>query len=388
MPSTFGEALSVTIFGQSHSAAIGCVVEGLPSGFHLDLEALQAFMARRAPGQGSWTTPRKEADLVNVLSGLNPRGATCGAPLAMVIENTNTRRGDYDNVLAVPRPGHADFPAWATWHGNQDVPGGGHFSGRLTAPICAAGGVALQMLAASGVRVAAHLLRVGKATDEPFDALSLDEAARAQLAQQMGALGAPGRFPTIGKAAGQAMLAEIDAARRDLDSVGGAVECVATGMPAGVGSPHFCGVENLIARAAFGIPAVKAIEFGRGAEVAGLRGSEDNDPYEMRDGRPCPVTNNAGGILGGITTGAPVLFRVALKPTPSISRPQRSVDLTRGEDSTLEVRGRHDPCVATRAVPVVEAACALALLDAWLAFPPEGQPFRLPGQAVAHTTPA
>lgn len=378
MPSTFGEALTVTIFGQSHSAAIGCVVEGLPSGFAVDQDRLAAFMARRAPGQGSWTTPRKEADSVRVLSGLNPTGATCGAPLALVIENTNTRSQDYDNVLAVPRPGHADFTAWAKWHGNQDVPGGGHFSGRLTAPICAAGGIALQVLEAAGVRVGAHLVRVGTATDEPFDALVCDDAAASHLASQLDALARPHRFPTIGEAAGQAMLDQIDAARRSLDSVGGAIECVATGMPAGVGSPMFCGVENQIARAAFGIPAVKAIEFGRGVEVAALHGSQDNDPFELRDGQPAPATNNAGGILGGITTGAPVLFRVALKPTPSIARPQRSVDLARGEEATLEVHGRHDPCVATRAVPVVEAVCALALLDTWLAFPPEGKPFSLP----------
>lgn len=373
MPSTFGNALRVTVFGQSHSQAVGCVVEGLPSGHVVDTEALGRFMARRAPGQGPWTTPRKEADLPRIVSGLNPKGATCGAPLAVVIENTNTRSRDYDNLMAVPRPGHADYTAWAKWHGNQDVPGGGHFSGRLTAPLCAAGGIALQILAGHGVRVGAHLLSVADVRDEPLCALDNAPASRARLESQLDALADGRTFPTIDAAAGKAMLAAIDDARRELDSVGGVVECVATGMPAGVGSPMFDGIENLIARAAFGVPAVKGVEFGRGFEAALLRGSEDNDPYRMVDGAVTPVTNNAGGALGGITTGAPVLFRMALKPTSSISRPQESVDLTSGSDATLEVHGRHDPCVATRAVPVAEAICALALLDALLSFPPEPQ---------------
>ncbi|MGO5267234.1 chorismate synthase [Parafannyhessea umbonata] len=373
MPSTFGNALRVTVFGQSHSQAVGCVVEGLPSGHVVDTEALGRFMARRAPGQGPWTTPRKEADQPRIVSGLNPKGATCGAPLAVVIENTNTRSRDYDNLMAVPRPGHADYTAWAKWHGNQDVPGGGHFSGRLTAPLCAAGGIALQILAGHGVRVGAHLLSVADVRDEPLCALDNAPASRARLESQLDALADGRTFPTIDADAGKAMLAAIDDARRELDSVGGVVECVATGMPAGVGSPMFDGIENLIARAAFGVPAVKGVEFGRGFEAARLRGSEDNDPYRMVDGAVTPVTNNAGGSLGGITTGAPVLFRMALKPTSSISRPQESVDLTSGSDATLEVHGRHDPCVATRAVPVAEAICALVLLDALLSFPPEPQ---------------
>lgn len=373
MPSTFGSALRVTVFGQSHSQAVGCVVEGLPSGHVVDMEALRRFMARRAPGQGPWTTPRKEADLPRIVSGLNPKGATCGAPLAVVIENTNTRSRDYDNLMAVPRPGHADYTAWAKWHGNQDVPGGGHFSGRLTAPLCAAGGIALQVLAKRGVRVGAHLLSVADVRDEPLCALDNAPASQARLRAQLDALADGRTFPTIDDAAGKAMLDAIDDACRELDSVGGVVECVATGMPAGVGSPMFDGIENLVARAAFGVPAVKGVEFGRGFEAARLRGSEDNDPYRMVDGSVTPVTNNAGGALGGITTGAPVLFRMALKPTSSISRPQESVDLTSGSDATLEVHGRHDPCVATRAVPVAEAICALALLDALLSFPPEPQ---------------
>lgn len=379
MPSSFGTTLRVSVFGQSHSDAVGCSVEGLPSGFEPDMDQLRAFMARRAPGQGAWTTPRKEADEPRVLSGLNPDGRTCGAPLAAIVENTNTRSGDYSNLVKVPRPGHADFTAWAKWHGNQDVPGGGHFSARLTAPLCFAGGIALQMLQARGVTVRAHLAQVGDAVDERFDVLDNSPESLAHLAAQMSAVGqAPGQvLPTIDPKASEAMLAQIDDARRDLDSVGGMVECVTTGLPAGVGSPMFDGMENTIARAAFGIPAVKGIEFGAGFDVAHLRGHQNNDPYRMRDGACTPQTNNAGGILGGITTGAPLAFRLAIKPTSSISRPQDSVDLTTMSDTTLEVHGRHDPCVACRAVPVVEAVCALAVLDSWLSWPPEGEPFHL-----------
>lgn len=371
MPSSFGNALRVSIFGQSHSAAIGCVVEGLPSGIEVDMEALQAFMARRAPGQAPWSTPRKEKDVPRIASGLNPEGRTCGAPLAIVIGNTNTRSQDYANVLETPRPGHADYPAFAKWRGNQDVPGGGHFSGRLTAPLCAAGGIALQVLGQRDIRVAAHLLEVAGIRDEGLDALDTSLPAQRHLEAQMGALATPRPFPTLDEAAGSEMIAAIAAAHDQDDSVGGIVECVATGMPCGVGSPMFDGIENLIARAAFGIPAVKGIEFGRGFEVARLRGSENNDPYGLRDGAVFPSTNNAGGALGGLSTGAPVLFRLAIKPTPSIALPQQSVNLGDMNPQELAIRGRHDPCIAPRAVPVAEAVCALALLDALLSFPAE-----------------
>lgn len=371
MASSFGTALRVTIFGQSHSPAIGCVVEGLPAGFVPDMDALRTFMARRAPGQASWTTPRKEADEPKVLSGLNQRGETCGAPLAIIIENTNTRSGDYDDVLHLPRPGHADFTAQAKWQGHQDVPGGGHFSGRLTAPLCAAGGIALQILAARGVRVGAHILQVGDVFDEAFCAALCDADSARALKAQLDALADGRAFPTISAKAGSAMIETIASCREAQDSVGGSIECVATGLPAGIGGPMFDGIESAIARLAFGVPAVKSLEFGAGAQVAGMRASENNDPFGVIDGQPQPLTNNAGGNLGGITTGAPLCFRVAIKPTPSIAREQASVDLDRTCDTTLALRGRHDPCIAPRAVPVIEAVMALALLDSWLAFPPE-----------------
>lgn len=371
MGSTFGETLRVTVFGQSHSDAIGCVVEGLPAGFKPDLDALAAFMARRAPGRDPWSTPRREADAVRIVSGLNDRGETCGAPLATLIENTSHKSSDYDLLARVPRPGHADLTALARWDGHQDVRGGGHFSGRLTAPVCAAGGIALQLLSTQGVRIGAHLLQVADVTDEPLAALDLDDASQARLAEQLDALADGRTFPCILGESGITMAEAIAAAREVGDSVGGIVECVACGMPMGVGGPMFDGIESAIARVAFGIPAVKGIEFGAGFTAALMRGSEHNDPYAPSNADlPQPTKNDAGGNLGGITTGAPVLFRMAVKPTSSIAQPQDSVDLTTGEQVTLEVPGRHDPCIAPRAVPVAEAIMALALLDSWLTYPP------------------
>ena len=373
MPSTFGTALRVQIFGQSHSPAIGCVMEGLPSGFHVDLQELQRFMDRRAPGRNAWSTPRKEADAPSIVGGLNERGETCGTPLAALIRNANVRSGDYDEIRRVPRPGHADYAAWEKWGNSHDIRGGGHFSARLTAPLCVAGGIALQVLKERGVRIAAHVSRVGQAVDEPFCALDNTPSSLQELRRQMDTLRSGqdrGDFPTIDPNAGGKMRQIIDLARQDQDSVGGAIECVATGLPAGVGGPRYDGIQGSVARIVFGIPAVKGLEFGAGFAVAGMRGSQNNDAFELRDGKPCPRTNNAGGSLGGISSGAPVLFRMAVKPTPSIGLAQDSVDLVSGEPATLHVRGRHDPCVAARAVPIAEAALALALLDSWLAYPP------------------
>lgn len=371
MPSTLGSALRVTVFGQSHSPAVGCVVEGLPAGMRVDTEALAAFVARRAPGRDPWSTPRREPDEPRIVSGLNQRGETCGAPLCAIIENTNTRSQDYGNLLAVPRPGHADFTAWAKWHGAQDVPGGGHFSGRLTGPLCVAGGLALQWLSGRGVRVAAHAAELAGVADEPLAALDNSPEANAELARQMDALADGRRVPVIDEAAGERMVAAVMDARAHKDTVGGVVECACTGLPAGVGSPMFDGMENVIARALFGVPAVKGVEFGRGFGVARMRGTQNNDPYEVRDGACVPTTNNAGGILGGITTGAPLLVRCAVKPISSVMVEQDSVDLTTMEPARLKVHGRHDTTAVLRAVPVVEAVVALAVADALLAWPPE-----------------
>ena len=369
MPSSFGNTLRVTVFGQSHSAGVGCVVEGLPAGIAVDQGRLADFMARRAPGNAPWTTPRKEKDEVRILSGLNPDGRTCGAPLAAVIENTNTRSQDYGNIMDIPRPGHADFAAWAKWHGEQDIPGGGHFSGRLTGPLCIAGGICLQWLEQQGVRVAAHVDECAGVADEHFFALDNSPAASERLYAQMDALADGREFPAIDKNAAERMTDAIMAARAQKDSVGGVIECVACGLPAGVGSPMFDGLENTIAYAVFGIPSVKGIEFGAGFSAAAMRGSQNNDPYEVRDGACVPVTNNAGGILGGISTGAPLHFRCALKPISSIGIEQDSVDLERMAPAKLTVHGRHDATALTRAVPVVEAVAACAIADALLSWP-------------------
>ncbi len=354
MASSIGTAIRISVFGQSHSAGIGVIMEGIPAGKRIDVERLQEFLGRRSPGGALWSTPREEPDVPEFLGGL-VEGVTCGAPLAAVIRNTNTCSSDYVRLRRVPRPGHADLVAHLKYGGAQDVAGGGHFSGRLTASICVAGGVALQLLDQEGVAVGAHIARIAGIDDARFDPLDVTP-------EELGAL-ASKAFPVIDDVAGTSMIEAIAHARKECDSVGGVVECAAVGMPAGVGEPMFDGVDNAIARIIFGIPAVKGIEFGAGFAASDSRGSQNNDPYRMKDGRPVPITNNAGGILGGITSGAPVIFRVAFKPTPSIAFAQKSVDLREGCDTELSVCGRHDPCIVVRAVPVVEAACALALYD-------------------------
>lgn len=378
MPSSFGTSLRVTVFGQSHSAAIGCVIEGLPAGEAVDSDALAQFMARRAPGHTPWSTPRKEADNVRILSGLNTHHRTCGAPLALMIENTNTRPGDYESIRSIPRPGHADWTAEQKWGGEQDASGGGHFSGRLTAPICAAGGIALQLLARRGVQVAAHLFEVAGIRDTPFLASEPGTASTPyqDLTRQIADLGDGRAFPALDTLATTHMQTAIAQAHKEGDSVGGVIECVALNLPAGIGSPLFDGIESTLARVIFGIPAVKGLEFGAGFAAATRRGSQNNDPYQVAAGSVIPSHNAAGGNLGGITTGAPLLFRVAIKPTPSISQAQDSVNLISGESATLKIHGRHDPCIAPRAVPVMEAVCGLAVLDSWLAWPPEAHPER------------
>lgn len=360
MSSYLGKNLHVSIFGQSHSAAIGVSVDGLPAGETIDLEELQAFMNRRAPGRDDIATPRKEADVPKFLCGL-VENVTCGAPLCAVIENTNIRSKDYDKLKDVPRPGHADYTAQIRYGGFQDVRGGGHFSGRLTAPLCIAGGIAIQILKRRGIGIAAHIRSVGAAEDRPFDPMGESEETLQELKNKA--------FPVLRDGAEEEMRTVIMDARAQQDSVGGVVECIVTGLPAGLGDPMFGGMEGRLAAALFGIPAVKGVEFGAGFDVARMRGSENNDPFTMRDGAVCAGSNHAGGILGGITTGMPLLFRMAFKPTPSIAREQDSVSLSRGELEKLTIVGRHDPCIVPRAVPVAEAAAAVVLLDILLDSP-------------------
>lgn len=354
MSSTFGINLKLSIFGQSHSAGIGVVLDGLPAGLRLDHAALSAFMQRRAPGQSALTTARHETDEAEFLSGLVDN-VTCGAPLCAVIRNHDTRSSDYRNLADVPRPSHADFSAARKFNGYQDVRGGGHFSGRLTAPLCLAGGICKQYLETKGITIGAHIASVGGIADLPFSETELTAKQLLDIAAQP--------FPVCSEEAGARMRAQILAAREAADSVGGCIECAAVGVPVGLGAPMFDGLENRIAAAVFAIPAIKGIEFGNGFACAALRGSENNDAFIMEDGQVRTKTNHHGGILGGISSGMPLIFRAAIKPTPSIGQVQDSVSLSNGTPAQLLIQGRHDPCIVPRAVPCLEAALALVLTD-------------------------
>ena len=336
MASIFGKNIKISIFGQSHSEGIGVTMDGIPSGFEIDMEELQSFLDRRAPGRSLNSTQRKEADIPEFISGLF-NGITCGAPLTAIIRNNDTRSKDYSEIAETPRPGHADLTGHIKYLGYEDYRGGGHFSGRLTAPLCIAGGIALQMLHEEDIEIKTEILEIG---GEKIN--SQDDIDRI-----------------------------ISEARKDGDSVGGIVQCVISGVPAGLGDPIFDGVENKISQAVFGIPAIKGIEFGLGFEAARMRGSQNNDEYyyDEEGDQEDPVlniktkSNNSGGILGGITNGQDIVFRVAVKPTPSIAKEQKSVKYDSGEEVDLVVKGRHDPCIVPRALPCIEAAAALVILD-------------------------
>ncbi|MCR4818099.1 MAG: chorismate synthase [Fretibacterium sp.] len=353
MSSEFGRNIRVSVFGQSHGRAIGVLIDGLPAGELLDEEELAAFMARRRPGKDALSTARHEADIPAFLSGVKD-GRTCGSPLCAVIENKDTRSSDYDELLDKPRPGHADYTAWVKWGGLADMRGGGHFSGRLTAPLCIAGGIAAQILSRRNVHVGAHLAEVSGIPDDSFP-LHPDHDLFKQIAEKA--------FPVLNDAAGEKMRSAILKAAEKGDSVGGVIECAAIGLPAGLGDPMFEGVESQLAHVLFGIPAVKGVEFGAGFASARKNGSQNNDSFIMDNNNVRTTTNHCGGILGGITNGMPLLLRAAVKPTPSIALPQQTVSLSRRENAELAVRGRHDPCIAPRAVPVIEAVTACVLLD-------------------------
>lgn len=356
MSSTWGNKLKLSIFGGSHTEAIGVNLDGLPPGEAVDLQAVSRQMARRAPGQDPTATTRKEGDAPKVLCGLLD-GVTTGAPLCAIIENTSQRSKDYSDLKVHPRPSHADYTAWVKYGGHNDIRGGGHFSGRLTAPLVFAGAVARQILERRGILIASHVLRVGKSReDAAFDGVVEDRALMERLSGEY--------FPVIVPSAREGMRQVIEEARLNADSVGGVVECMAAGLPTGLGDPMFGGVENRLSSLVFGIPAVKGIEFGEGFSAASLKGSENNDSfYYDGNGQVKTRTNRAGGILGGITTGMPIVFRAAFKPTPSIGQEQDTVDLETGQNHKLTIKGRHDPCIVPRAAPVVEAAAAIAVLE-------------------------
>lgn len=354
MSSTWGKNIELSIFGESHGNGIGIVINGLPAGEKIDMDRLLVQMARRAPGNDKAATPRKESDLPEILSGMLD-DTTTGAPLCAVIRNTNTRSQDYGNLLTSPRPSHADYTGHMRYNGFNDVRGGGHFSGRLTAPLVFAGAVARQILERQGVKIAAHIASVGTVNDKPFNPTDIPNELLERLSSE--------KFCVIDKTAEASMRELIESCRMSQDSIGGVVECAVVGVPVGIGSPMFGGVENVIASIVFGVPAVKGIEFGSGFDGSKYKGSENNDPFFYDGDIVKTETNNHGGILGGITSGMPIIFRAAVKPTASISQNQNTVNLETHENTELEIKGRHDPCIVVRAVPVIESAAAVAVLD-------------------------
>ncbi len=357
MSSVICDKIKLSIFGESHGTAIGCVIDGLPAGVVLDMDKIYKDMSRRAPGKDKFATPRLEKDIPQILSGVL-NNTTTGAPLAMIIENTNTQSGDYSNLMSVPRPSHSDYPAYVKYNGFNDIRGGGHFSGRLTAPLVFAGAVAKQILEQKGVKIAAHIKRIGSVCDQSFDYCNVSDELIAKLTDT--------NFSVIDNSAEDKMRAEIEKYRLDADSVGGEIECVATGLPVGIGGNMFDTVEGKLASVLFGVPAVKGVQFGLGFDFAKANGSAVNDEYKIDNGNVALRTNNNGGVIGGMTNGAPVIVSVAIKPTPSIGKEQNSVNLQSMTEETLVIKGRHDPCIVPRAVPVIESAVALGLLDLML----------------------
>lgn len=354
MSSAIGDKIKLSIFGESHGEAIGCVIDGLPAGIKLDLDKIYLDMARRAPGKDKTSTPRLEKDEPHILSGVIGN-VTTGAPLCAVIQNTNTKSGDYSNLMTVPRPSHSDYPAYVKYSGYNDIRGGGHFSGRLTAPLVFAGAAAKQILAQKGVTVGAHIKQIGGVRDDLADYNDISVELLKKLSSSC--------FSLIDENVESDMRKEIEKARLNLDSVGGIIECFAVGLPVGVGGNMFDTVEGKLASILFGVPAVKGVEFGLGFGFADKNASDVNDEYEIKDGNVATLTNNNGGVLGGMTNGSPIAVSVVIKPTPSISKKQRSVNLQTMQNEELEIHGRHDPCIVVRAVPVIESAVALGLLD-------------------------
>lgn len=354
MRGQFGEHFRLSIFGESHGPAIGMVIDGIPAGTPIDEEAIARDMARRAPGNDPTATSRKEPDRVRIVSGLF-KGRATGTPLCGLIENTNTRSGDYAQLQTKMRPGHADYAGHVKYRGFADPRGGGHFSGRITAPLVFAGSIARQLLAAKGVEIGAHIAAIAGVCDTPLDPVLVDAQTLRTLRER--------HFALLNPAQEAPMREAVEAARRDGDSVGGIIECAATGVPAGIGSPFFGSVESVTAQLLLSIPAVKAVEFGDGMALAAQRGSQANDPLAFDGGRVVTLSNHNGGITGGITNGMPIVLRTAIKPTPSIARTQQTVDLLTGENTTLAITGRHDPCIVPRAVVVVESALAIALCE-------------------------
>ncbi|MDP4177678.1 MAG: chorismate synthase [Bacillota bacterium] len=354
MSGIWGKNIKFSIFGESHGKGIGIVIDGIKPGLKLDEEYIKFEMSRRAPGKNSFSTPRNEADSFQILSGIFNEYTT-GAPLCAFIENTNQHSKDYGKLKDLMRPSHADYPGFIKYEGFNDYRGGGHFSGRLTAALVFAGAVCKQILSKDNIKIGSHILSIGNVKDSYFDKVNVQFETLDLLNKS--------EFPVLDENISEMMKSEILKAKEDLDSIGGIVETAVINLNAGLGSPFFDSVESNLAHILFSVPAVKGVEFGEGFDISKMRGSEANDEYYIEDGKVKTYTNNNGGILGGITNGMPIILRTAFKPTPSISQNQRTIDISRMEDAELEVKGRHDPCIVLRAVPVVEAVTAMAIVD-------------------------
>lgn len=350
----WGNKIKYSIFGESHGEGIGMVIDGLKSGIELDLDFIKGEMARRAPGKDNLSTTRKEGDNFKILSGFF-NGKTTGTPLCVFIENTNKRSNDYDKIKEIIRPSHADYTGKMRYNGFNDYRGGGHFSGRLTAPLMFAGAIAKQILKRKNIIIGSHIKSIKHIEDDYFNDDNLNESTIESLLNQ--------QFPLININKKEIMEEEILKAREEKDSVGGVIECAILNVKPGVGSPFFNSVESTISQLLFSVPGVKGVEFGLGFEITKLNGSEANDELYIEEDIIKTYSNNNGGILGGITNGMPIVFRVAIKPTPSIGKPQRTVDISKMENTILQIEGRHDPCIVKRAVPVIEAVSAMAILE-------------------------
>lgn len=353
MASTWGQNVKVSIFGESHGTGIGVVIEGLPAGERISFEDITTQMNRRAPGD-SMTTDRKERDIPQVMSGVI-NDTTTGTPLCAIFKNEDVNSADYEDHQFLPRPGHADYTGYVRYKGYASFPGGGHFSGRLTCPLVFAGAICRQILKRTGVIIGSHLSSIGDVTDELFPPVDVTSALLEGLSSE--------RFPVVSVADKTKMQQKILEVRAEGDSIGGVVECAIIGARAGLGDPIFDGIESKISSIIFGIPGVKGIEFGSGFEATTMKGSMHNDIFTLRDGQVMTLGNNHGGILGGLSSGMPIIFKVAFKPTPSVAKQQHTVNMKEGTEQLIKIRGRHDPCIAVRAAPVVEAAAAVAMLD-------------------------
>ena len=354
MSGMWGNKFKVSIFGESHGAGIGITIDGLPSGFEINMDEVLIEMARRAPGKSKLSTARKEADLPEILSGFF-EGKTTGTPLCAIIRNSDQHSRDYGKLKDLMRPGHADYPGFVKYKGFNDYRGGGHFSGRITAPLVFAGAICKQILESKGIKIGAHVKSIGKVNDKSFFDVNLTNELLDEIKVN--------ELPLLATEKEEEMRNTILEARKDQDSVGGTIECAVLGIDAGIGDPFFDSVESTLAHLMFSVPAVKGIEFGKGFSMSERRGSECNDEYYFDGDKVKTYTNNNGGITGGITNGMPILFKVGIKPTPSISKAQKTIDISEGKDAELVIEGRHDPCIVQRAVPVIEAVTAIGIME-------------------------